>query len=96
MLPAPGSLNGYLGLTTADCAQSSVTDRVQFGDVMIEIAAGETRVTNLPLLDPAEPHGELPFAFDLSRTLWLRLKAQDAHILFTGAKLNYRRKRVVV
>jgi hypothetical protein len=26
----------------------------------------------------------------------LRIKAQDAHILFTGAKLNYRRKRVAV
>jgi hypothetical protein len=31
-----------------------------------------------------------------NRTLWLRIKAQDAHILFTGAKLNYRRKRVAV
>ena len=30
------------------------------------------------------------------RTLWLRVKAQDAHILFNGAKLNYRRKRVAV
>jgi len=40
--------------------------------------------------------GAVPFPFDANRTLWLRIKAQDAHILFTGAKLNYRRKRVTV
>ena len=76
--------------------QSIVTGRVEFGDVMIEVAAGETRVTNVPLVAPEEPHPELPFAFDHARTLWLRIKAQDAHILFTGAKLNFRRKRVAL
>ena len=93
---ATGALNVYFGYTTADYAASIVTGRVDFGDVIVEVAAGETRVTNVPLLDPAEPHGELPFAFDLSRTLWLRIKAQDAHVLFTGARLNHRRKRIAV
>jgi len=92
---ATGALNVYFGFTTADYAESIVTGRVEFGDMMVEVAAGETRVTNLPLVDPdtGEP---LPFSFDGQRTLWLRVKAQDAHILFNGAKLNYRRKRVVV
>jgi len=63
---------------------------------MIEVAAGETVVTNVPLLDPEEPHDPLPLAFDGNRTLWLRIKAQDIHVLFTGAKLDYRRKRVLV
>ena len=93
---ATGALNVYIGFTTADYAESIVTGRVEFGDVMIEVAAGETRVTNVPLLDPELPHDLRPFPFDLSHTLWLRIKAQDAHILFTGAKLNYRRKRVAV
>lgn len=64
--------------------------------VMVESSAGEVRVTNIPLVDPDPPGEEMPFAFDQARTLWLRIKAQDAHILFTGAKLNYRRKRVAV
>jgi len=93
---ATGSLAVYFGFTTADYAASIVTGRVEFGDVMIEVPAGETVVTSVPLLDPEEPHDPRPFVFDSSRTLWLRIKAQDAHILFTGAKLNYRRKRVVV
>jgi len=93
---ATGALNVYFGFTTADYAESIVTGRVEFGDIMVEVAAGETRVTNVPLVDPAEPHPELPFAFDHERTLWLRVKAQDAHVLFNGAKLNYRRKRVAV
>ena len=93
---ATGSLAVYFGFTTADYVQSIVTERVDFGDVMIEVAAGETRVTNVPLVDPDPPGEEMPFAFDNERTLWLRVKAQDAHILFTGAKLNYRRKRVAV
>ncbi len=93
---AGAALAVYFGFTTADYAASIVTGRVQFGDVMIEVDAGETRVTNVPLIDPEEPHDPFPFVFDDFRTLWLRIKAQDAHILFTGAKLNYRRKRVVV
>ena len=93
---AGATLAVYFGFTTADYAASIVTGRVDFGDVMIEVPAGETRVTNVPLLDPEEPHDPFPFVFDGSRTLWLRIKAQDAHILFTGAKLNYRRKRVAV
>jgi len=92
---ATGALNVYFGFTTADYAESIVTGRVEFGDVMVEVAAGETRVTNVPLVDPADPEGG-PFSFDGSRTLWLRIKAQDAHILFNGAKLNYRRRRVAV
>ena len=92
---ATGALNVYFGFTTADYAESIVTGRVEFGDVMIEVAAGETRVTNVPVEDPADPEGG-PFVFDGQRTLWLRIKAQDAHILFNGVKLNYRRKRVVV
>ena len=63
---------------------------------MIEVGGGETVVTNVPLLDPAEPHDPRPFAFDGNRTLWLRIKAQDAHVLFTGAKLNFHRKKVAV
>ena len=93
---ATGSLNVYFGFTTADYAASIISGRVEFGDVMIELPAGETRVTSVPLLDPEVPHDPVPFAFDHSRTLWLRVKAQDAHVLFTGAKLNYRRRRVVV
>ena len=92
---ATGALNVYFGFTTADYAESIVTGRVEFGNVMVEVAAGETRVTNVPLVDPADPEGG-PFVFDEARTLWLRIKAQDAHILFNGAKLNYRRKRVAV
>jgi len=93
---ATGALNVYFGFTMADYADSIVTGRVEFGEVMVEVGAGETRVTNIPLLDPEEPHDPRPFAFDQSRTLWLRVKAQDAHILFCGAKLNYRRMRVAV
>ena len=93
---ATGALNVYFGYTTADYAANIVSTRVEFGDVMIEVPAGETVVTNIPLLDPEESHDPLPFAFAGSRTLWLRIKAQDAHALFTGARLNYRRKRVAV
>ena len=93
---ATGALSVYFGFTTADYAASIVTGRVDFGDVMIEVAAGETRVTNVPLVDPEEPHDPRPWPFDETNTIWLRIKAQDAHILFAGAKLNYRRKRVVV
>ncbi len=64
--------------------------------MMVKVAAGETRVTNVPLVDPDPPGEEMPFAFEGQRTLWLRIKAQDVHILFNGAKLNYRRKRVAV
>ncbi len=92
---ATGPLNVYFGFTTADYAESIVTGRVEFGNVMVEVAAGETRVTNVPLVDP-DTGDPLPFPFDLSHTLWLRIKAQDAHILFNGAKLNCRRKRVAV
>ena len=53
------------------------------------------RGAKLELFDPKTPV-PLPPGFDGNCTLWLRLKAQDAHILFTGGKLNYRRKRVVV
>jgi hypothetical protein len=93
---AVGALSVYFGFTTADYAASIVSGRVEFGNIMVEVAAGETRVTNVLLVDPDPPGEELPFAFDGQRTLWLRVKAQDAHILFNGAKLNYRRKRVVV
>ena len=93
---AVGSLSVYFGFTTADYAASIVSGRVEFGDVMVEVSAGETRVTNVPLLDPEAPHDPRPFPFDATHTLWLRIKAQDAHILFTGAKLNFRRKRMVV
>jgi len=93
---AGAALSVYLGFTTADYAASIVTGRVDFGDIMIEVAAGETVVTNVPLLDPEEPHAPRPWPFDDSHTLWLRIKAQAAHILFTGAKLNYRRKRMAV
>jgi len=93
---AGAALAVYFGFTTADYAASIVTGRVEFGDIMIDVPASETVVTNVPLLDPDVPHDPLPFAFDANRTLWLRIKAQDAHVLFAGAKLNYRRKRVVV
>ena len=93
---AGGTLAVYFGFTTADYAASIVTGRVEFGDVMIDVPANETVVTNVPLLDPDVPHDPRPFPFDANRTLWLRIKAQDAHILFSGAKLNYRRKRVAV
>jgi hypothetical protein len=93
---AGATLSVYFGFTTANYAESIVSGRVDFGDVVIELAAGEVRVTNLPLVDPEEPHDTRPWPFDGSHTLWLRLKAQAAHILFNGAKLNYRRKRVAV
>ena len=64
---------------------------------MIEIGVGETRVTNVPLLNPDEPHDPRPFPFDAAgHTLWLRIKAHDAHILFNGANLYCRRRRVAV
>jgi len=93
---AVGTLSVYFGFTTADYAASIISGRVEFGDMMVDVLAGETRVTNVPLLDPEEPHDPRPFPFDANHTLWLRIKAQDAHVLFTGAKLNYRRKRVLV
>ena len=93
---AGAALAVYFGFTTADYAASIVTGRVEFGDVMIDVPAGETVVTNVPLLDLEEPHDPRPFVFDANRTLWLRIKAQDAHILCTGVKLNYRRKQVAV
>ena len=36
-------------------APAIVTGRVDFGDVMIELRAGETVVTNVPLVDPKNP-----------------------------------------
>ena len=57
---ATGALNVYFGFTTADYAASIVTGRVDFGDVMVEVAAGEVRVTNVPVVDPADPD-EGPF-----------------------------------
>jgi len=74
---ATGALNVYFGFTTADFSDSIVSGRVEFGDIMVEVAAGETRVTNVPLLDPDAPHDPRPFPFDSTHTLWLRIKAQD-------------------
>jgi hypothetical protein len=93
---AGATLSVYFGFTTANFAQSIVGGRVDFGDVVIEVAAGKVRVTNLPLVDSEEPHDPRPWPFDETNTLWLRVKAQAAHILFNGAKLNYRRRRVAV
>jgi hypothetical protein len=93
---ASGTLSVHFDFTTANFAESIVSSRVDFGDLMIDVAAGEVGVTNIPLVDPEEPHDPRPWPFDETNTLWLRIKAQDAHILFNGAKLNYRRKRVAV
>ena len=89
------SLNVILGFSTSDLA-NFIGGSIDFGEVTVGVNGSESVVTNLVMVDPVEPHGELPFAFDSSRPLWLRIKTGGANILFTGAKLNYRRKRVAV
>ena len=91
-----GGIVFHLGFTTADYADHLVAGQVTFGKVDGLAGAGMAGVTNVPLLDPAIPHDPLPFAFDGSHTLWLRVKSDTAGIIFNGAKLNYRRKRIAV
>ena len=59
---AVGTLSVYFGFTTADYTASIISGRIEFGDIMIDVPAGETHVTNVPLLDLEEPHDPRPFA----------------------------------
>ncbi len=89
------STNVILGFSTSDLA-NYIGGSIDFGEVTIGVNGSESVVRNLVLVDPTPPHDPVPFSFDLSRPLWLRVKTGGANILFTGARLNYRRKRVAV
>ena len=89
------SLNVILGFSTSDLA-NFIGGSIDFGEVTVGVNGSESVIRNLVLVDPAPPHDPVPFSFDLSRPLWLRVKTGGANILFTGARLNYRRKRVAV
>jgi hypothetical protein len=89
------STNVILGFSTSDLA-NFIGGAVDFGEVTIGVNGGDSVVRNMVLVDPEEPGDPLPFAFDAARPLWLRIKTGGANILFTGARLNYRRKRVAV
>ena len=89
------SLNVILGFSTSDLA-NYIGGSIDFGEVTIGVNGSESVIRNLVLVDPQPPHEDLPFSFDLARPLWLRVKTGGANILFTGARLNYRRKRVAV
>ncbi len=89
------STNGILGFSTSDLA-NFIGGSIDFGEVTIGVNGSESVIRNVVLVDPQPPHQDLPFAFDLARPLWLRLKTGGSNILFTGARLNYRRKRVAV
>ncbi len=73
-----------------------VSGNVEFGAVTIAVAGTTNVITNVPLLDPVTPHDPLPFAYDSSRLLWLKLKTGGENIMFAGAKCNYRRKKLAV
>jgi hypothetical protein len=89
------SYNVILGFSTADWT-NFLTSSKDFGEVTVGVNGSQSVVTNVPLVDPAPPNDPLPFNFDSAHPLWLRVKTGGAGILFTGAKLNYRRKRVAV
>ena len=89
------SYNVILGFSTANWTNFLTTSK-DFGEVTVGVNGSQSVVTNVPLVDPNPPNDPLPFAFDSTHPLWLRVKTGGAGILFTGAKLNYRRKRVVV
>ena len=89
------SLSVILGFSTADW-NDFLGSSADFGEVTVGVDGSESVVTNVLLVDPEEPHGELPFAFGSTHPLWLRIKTGGAGILFTGAKLGYRRRLVVV
>jgi hypothetical protein len=89
------SLNVILGFSTT-VLTNFLGGSIDFGEVTVAVNGGESVVTNVPLVDPQPPHAPLPFSFDLDRPIWLRVKTGGAGILFTGARLNYRRMRVVV
>ena len=89
------STNVILGFSTSDLA-NYIGGSIDFGEVTIGVNGSESVIRNLVLVDPAPPHEDQPFAFDTSRPAWLRVKTGGANILFTGARLNYRRKRVAV
>lgn len=92
------------GLTTfnveAEYASSPISSlvagNVEFGAVTISVPGGTNVVTNVPLVDPSPPNVPLPWAFDDTNAIWLKLKTGGADIFFTGAKLNYRRKKILV
>jgi len=89
------SLNVTLGFSTAELT-NFIGGSLDFGEVTAAVNGGASVVTNVVLVDPQPPHPETPWAFDSSRPIWLRVKTGGAGILFTGARLNYRRKRVAV
>jgi hypothetical protein len=87
------SLNVILGFSTT-LLTDFIGGSIDFGEVTVAVNGGQSVIRNLVLVNPPPPHEDLPFAFDLSRPLWL--KTGGTNILFTGARLNYRRKQVVV
>jgi hypothetical protein len=89
------SLNVILGFSTT-LLTNFIGSSIDFGEVTVAVNGGESVVTNVPLVDPQPPHLEVPFSFDLAHPIWLRVRTGGAGILFTGARLNYRRKRVAV
>jgi hypothetical protein len=89
------SLNVILGFSTT-LLTNFIGGSVDFAEVTVAVNGGESAVTSVPLVDPQPPHAPLPFSLDNSRPIWLRVKTGGAGILFTGARLNYQRKRVAV
>lgn len=73
-----------------------ITGNVEFGAETISVDGETNVITNLLLLDPVAPNDPLPFAFDTSRLLWLKLKTGGADIMYAGCKLNYRRKQLAI
>ncbi|GEM_PF-3195285 len=88
------SLNVTLGFSTSDLADF-IGASVDFGEVTIGIDGSESLVHELLLVDPVAPHEEMPFAFDQSRPLWLRVKTGGAGVMFTGARCRMRRKGIL-
>jgi len=69
---------------------------VDFSEETWDLTHNVEVFTNLVVKDPVTPFGALPYAFVDSETLYLRVRTGAAGILFTGARFNYRRKRIAV
>jgi hypothetical protein len=89
------ALNVILGCSTT-VLTNFLGGSIDFGEVTVAVNGGESVVTNVPLVDPQPPHSLLPFLFDIEGPNWLRVRTGGAGVLFTWARLNYKRKRLAV
>lgn len=78
------------------CPLDDFASQVAFGAETHVLAGSDDRVDTLVMKDPVTPFGALPFAFDASRLLWLRLRTVTEGVYFSGCKLNYRRKQIAI